>query len=112
MSTVKSIFYGQLPPSVSLMTPKGEPVYFYQGYHVTDNPDIIEFLKGEKNITNVTGKVKLDDVPVPPVRVQGNSWHSNAAQQSPTTITPAELLQRAAIKSSATVAPVSAPSNS
>lgn len=109
MATVTNIFFGELPPSISLMTPTGLPVYFYMGYHVTADQEIIDFLKTQKNIANVTGKVKLADVPTPPARKQGNTWHANS---EPTSISPTELLQRAVAANTSTVAANTAQSNS
>ena len=53
-SNVK-IFHGEFPISISLMTATGIPVSFYQGYHATVDPEVIEFLKKEKNVKDVTG---------------------------------------------------------
>ena len=81
------------------MTPEGIPVHFYAGYHVTSDPDIVKFCSALKGISDVTGKIKLTDVPEAPRRTRERSW---AAAASPTAITPAEILSKA-VASSATI---------
>ena len=68
------IFFGELPGSISMMTPQGTPVYFYAGFHVTKDPEVIDFLSREKHIKDITGTVKLSDIPTPPVRTRSRNW--------------------------------------
>lgn len=90
------VFYGELPQSVSMMTPQGTPVYFYAGFHVTKDPEVIDFLSREKNIKDVTGKIKLSDIPKAPVRTRSRNWHAASKfGGDPSVFSPAELLQRA-----------------
>ena len=69
--TTARIFHGEFPISVSLMTPSGIPVHFYAGYHATEDEEVIEFLKAEKSVKEVTGKIKLSELPVAPSRNRG-----------------------------------------
>lgn len=94
------IFYGEFPISVSLMTPSGIPVHFYAGYHATEDEEVIEFLKAEKSVKEVTGKVKLSELPVAPSRNRGRNWASASKFGSdPTVFSPADLLARAVASS-------------
>lgn len=94
------IFHGEFPISVSLMTPSGLPVHFYAGYHATEDEEVIEFLKAEKSVKEVTGKVKLSDLPVAPSRNRGRNWASASKFGSdPTVFSPADLLVRAVASS-------------
>lgn len=94
------IFHGEFPISVSLMTPSGLPVHFYAGYHATEDEEVIEFLKAEKSVKEVTGKVKLSDLPVAPSRNRGRNWASASKFGSdPTVFSPADLLARAVASS-------------
>lgn len=94
------IFHGEFPISVSLMTPSGIPVHFYAGYHATEDEEVIEFLKAEKSVKEVTGKVKLSDLPVAPSRNRGRNWASASKFGSdPTVFSPADLLARAVASS-------------
>lgn len=90
------IFFGELPGSISMMTPAGTPIYFYAGFHVTKDPEVIDFLTREKNIKEITGKIKLSDVPTPPVRTRSRNWAAASKFGSdPTVFSPIDLLQRA-----------------
>lgn len=94
------IFHGEFPISVSLMTPSGLPVHFYAGYHATEDEEVIEFLKAEKSVKEVTGKIKLSDLPVAPSRNRGRNWASASKFGSdPTVFSPADLLVRAVASS-------------
>lgn len=94
------IFHGEFPISVSLMTPSGLPVHFYAGYHATEDAEVIEFLKAEKSVKEVTGKVKLSELPVAPSRNRGRNWASASKFGSdPTVFSPADLLARAVASS-------------
>lgn len=94
------IFHGEFPISVSLMTPSGIPVHFYAGYHATEDEEVIEFLKAEKSVKEVTGKVKLSELPVAPSRNRGRNWASASKFGSdPTVFSPADLLARAVASS-------------
>lgn len=98
--TTARIFYGEFPISVSLMTPSGLPVHFYAGYHATEDEEVIEFLKAEKSVKEVTGKIKLSDLPVAPSRNRGRNWASASKFGSdPTVFSPADLLVRAVASS-------------
>lgn len=90
------IFFGELPGSISMMTPQGTPIYFYAGFHVTKDPEVIDFLSREKNIKEITGKIKLSDVPTPPVRTRSRNWAAASKfGGDPTVFSPIDLLQRA-----------------
>lgn len=94
------IFHGEFPISVSLMTPSGLPVHFYAGYHATEDEEVIEFLKAEKSVKEVTGKVKVSELPVAPSRNRGRNWASASKFGSdPTVFSPADLLARAVASS-------------
>lgn len=88
------------------ITPQGEIISFYQGYYKTSNAQIADWLVGESEITEITGKIKESEVPVAPSRrpVRGPQF------VSPTLITPQEILQRAVASSANT--PQAAESNS
>ncbi len=101
------IFFGDFPQSLSFMTEKGAPIYFYQGFHVTDDEEIAEYCAKLKNVKEVTDKVKLEDIPKAPIRSRSSNWASAAK----TEITPMELLQRIAVVSSKGL-PQAAESNS
>lgn len=107
-SPQERVFYGELPPSVSFLTEKGKAVFFYQGYHVTTDSEVVEFCQALAGVEEVTGKVKLEEVPMPSARSRARNW----AAASKMEISPAELLQRAAIASSATMGGNTAESNS
>ena len=97
----RRVFKGNFPQSVSLMTAEGIPVYFYGGYHVTEDRDVIEFLTTEKTVEEVTGKVDIEKVPTPPARNRNRNWASaNRSSIDPTQFSPADLLQRAVANSS------------
>jgi len=103
------IFYGELPPAVSYLTPRATPVFFYQGYHVTNNPEVVEFCKTLAGVEEVTGRIALADVPQPGLRSRQRTW----ASAERTTITPGELLARAVrVQSTADLGGNSAASNS
>lgn len=91
------IFFGELPGSISMMTPAGTPIYFYAGFHVTKDPEVIDFLSREKNIQEVTSKVKLSEVPAAPVRTRSRNWAAAASKfgGDPSVFSPIDLLQRA-----------------
>ena len=91
------IFFGELPGSISMMTPAGTPIYFYAGFHVTKDPEVIDFLSREKNIQEVTNKVKLSEVPAAPVRTRSRNWAAAASKfgGDPSVFSPIDLLQRA-----------------
>ncbi len=89
------IFFGEFPVAVSFMTETGKPVHFYAGYHVTDDEEIIAFCTGNRDIVDVTDKVKLEDVPKLPSRQRGRSWAAASERSDPTVFTPQDLLMRA-----------------
>ena len=91
------IFFGELPGSISMMTPAGTPIYFYAGFHVTKDTEVIDFLSREKNIQEVTSKVKLSEVPAAPVRTRSRNWAAAASKfgGDPSVFSPIDLLQRA-----------------
>lgn len=91
------IFFGELPGSISMMTTAGTPIYFYAGFHVTKDPEVIDFLSREKNIQEVTSKVKLSEVPSAPVRTRSRNWAAAASKfgGDPSVFSPIDLLQRA-----------------
>ena len=93
------MFYGELPTSISLMTEKGIPVPFYQGFHVTSDPDVIAFCEAQKDIKDVTGKIDIDKVPEAPTRSRNRNWASASKFGDPTVFSPADLLQRAVASS-------------
>ena len=39
------ILYGEMPPAVSYLTEKGKTVFFYKGYHVATDPEVVEYCK-------------------------------------------------------------------
>lgn len=105
------VFFGEFPIAISLMTPTGTPIGFYMGYHVTEDQEVIEFLSKEKTVKDVTGKIKLEDVPVAPSRNRNRSWQSASKfGGDPSVFSPADLLKRA-VASSNTLS-TSAQSNS
>lgn len=105
------VFFGEFPIAISLMTATGTPIGFYMGYHVTEDQEVIEFLSKEKTVKDVTGKIKLEDVPVAPSRNRNRSWQSASKfGGDPSVFSPADLLKRA-VASSNTLS-TSAQSNS
>jgi hypothetical protein len=103
------IFYGELPPAVSYMTPRAKAVFFCQGYHVTNDPEVIDFCRALEGVEEVTGRISLADVPQPSARSRQRSW----ASAERTSITPGELLARAVrVQSTADLGGNSAASNS
>jgi hypothetical protein len=85
------VFFAELPPAISYLTPTGKPVFFYQGYHVTEDKEVIDFCATLGNVQDVTDQVNLDSVPRPEARSRQRSW----ASAERTMITPGELLSRA-----------------
>lgn len=89
------IFFGELPPAVSYLTKTGQPVFFYQGYHKTTDPEVVEICQAIPGVTEITGQISPEEVPVPPVRSRARNW---AAGTDPTVVSPAELLGLAAAR--------------
>jgi hypothetical protein len=104
------VFFAELPPAISYLTPTGKAVFFYQGFHVTDDKEVIDFCATLGNVQDVTATVSLDEVPRPEARSRQRNWASNVER---TMITPAELLSRAVrVTSTADLGGNSAASNS
>lgn len=102
------VFYGEFPPAISYLTPSGKPVFFYQGHHVTEDSEVIAFCATIAGVSDVTDQVELARVPRPELRTRQRNW----ASAERTTITPGELLSRAARVQSTADLPQAASSNS
>lgn len=98
------VFYGEFPETVSYLTPLGTPVHFYRGFHITTSKEVAEFCNELPGVQEITGSIKIEEVPTPPVRNRQRMW----AAAEKTEITPAELLQRVVSSRDITTA---APSN-
>lgn len=103
-----SVFFGEFGVFENFMTPSGKVLSFYKGFAIVEDSELIEFAKTLRGVQNVTGKVKLADLPTPPIRKRSRNWAAGASD--PTIFNPLELLQRAVTSSSAT--PHAAASNS
>lgn len=108
-ATATRVFYGELPPAVSYLTAAGTPVYFYNGYHVTENSEVVEFCNALPNIKDITDQVNIQDVPRPEQRTRQRNWAGTAER---TSITPGELLNRVVRVQSTAQLPQAAASNS
>ena len=103
------IFYADLPQAISYMTPTAKPVFFYEGYHMTSDPEIAAFCATIPGVIDVTDRVAPEEVPKPASRTRQRSW----ASAERTSITPGELLARAVrVASTADLGGNSAASNS
>lgn len=89
------ILYGEMPPAVSYLTEKGKTVFFYKGYHVATDPEVVEYCKTIPGIRDVTSEVKLEDVPKPESRTRNRNWESGGRS----TVTPQDLLRIAVANS-------------
>lgn len=97
------VFYGELPTSISFMTPFGKPVNFYMGYHVTEDPEVIEFCKSVHTLKDVTGKVDIAKLPTAPKRNRNRNWAAGQRNSDPTVFSPADLIQRVVAGNSSTM---------
>lgn len=109
VTTADRVFYGELPIAVSYLTNSGKVVHFYEGYCVTDDSEVAEYCEKLKEVREVTGEVKLEDVPRPPMRSRMRNWAGTAEK---TVMTPGELLARAVRVQSTAELPQAAASNS
>jgi hypothetical protein len=85
------IFYGELPPAISYLTATAKPIFFYQGYHVSEDPEVIEYCKTLRGVADVTDQIDVANVPQPALRTRSRNW----ASTEKTSMTPGELLSRA-----------------
>lgn len=96
------VFQGDFPTFESFLTPKGDPVVFYQNITSTTDPEVAEFILTIKGVEEI--EVDKDfELPVPPKRSRERNWQAaNLAGESATSISHAELLQRAVTSSAST----------
>ena len=96
------VFFGEFTTYQNFLTAKGKVVQFFRGYLKSSDPEIVAYCETEiPGIQDVTGQIKLEEVPVAPVRSrQEGGWMSSNRASEPTSISPAELLQRAVANSS------------
>jgi hypothetical protein len=85
------IFWGELPPAVTYLTSTAKPAFFYNGYLVTSDKEVIAMCNELQGIKDVTAEVDISKVPRPGLRTRTREWASSAS----TVMTPGELLARA-----------------
>jgi hypothetical protein len=102
------VFFGEFSVFENFMTPTGKVLTFYKGFAVIDDPELIEFAKTLRGVKEITGTVKVSELPSPPIRKRSRNWAASASD--PTVFNPLDLLQRA-VASSARL-PQAAASNS
>lgn len=101
------IFISQSRQPHSYISPKGTTVFFYEGFHKTQDKDTATYLRSLPEVREATGKMDAKDVPVPPPRKRNSSW----ASADKTMIQPHELLNSIVRTNSANMG-VAAQSNS